>query len=797
MPKIVAVGDQSAGKSSLIEGISEIRVPRESGICTRCPLQIKTTADKRANAVWKCTVSLVKKYDYIGSGSVSGTDLETCAAGPFYPWVEKSEATTVTFAEVEDKEQLEHIIRCAQIATLNPRKDPRLLVDRDISDLAIEVEFSPNLIVLSITGPGLPSLTFFDLPGLISNAQNDEDRYNLKLIKNLMRMYVKQDNTIVLTAIPMDQEIETSTASGLLRKDNVANRCVGVLTKPDRYTAPDRVAHWNEVLSGKSYKFGYGYYVARQPSSQEIAMGITHAQAREAESAFFESEQWKSRFHGFNERLGTRKLQIALSEMLSRLILKCLPGIVSQVESKRIQIDAQLAKLPEPPANSIQEVITVLMSFERKVSQFLNDDIHHHALWRGWLKINDGFRRAIADLKPSLLLWTDPPDISDIPASTTSTPQKAHMTTTSSKRTANVAVINIGISEDDDTLTATPTPSKRLKTQNGAAIVTPTRLKNTQKPSGAMSRASETSVKKKQFKLPEIQTILEYYCANGLGGIDRRAIDSMILSTLEDWHEPMLAALGAVETELRKMLLQSLEEACAKYRSTELYREMSSLILDRFLPSHIRRQGETLKTLLALERTKPMTKDRGNFERLEMEEHDHLVKARHRQRVRDYFDVLHESSGKPVSEEVRARGEADDKLRQRLGQDQFRREIEAAARVRGYYLLASSRFIDHVCQLIENDLFQRFKDELREELLDGLHIRDEQCKSTMLDHSERPHEANKAAGHDYSARLLEDNPDRVAKRKTLKTQRARLEQAHFRLEELKRQFGTDVHVQIN
>ena len=35
LPKIVVVGDQSAGKSSLIEALSEIKVPRSSGTCTR------------------------------------------------------------------------------------------------------------------------------------------------------------------------------------------------------------------------------------------------------------------------------------------------------------------------------------------------------------------------------------------------------------------------------------------------------------------------------------------------------------------------------------------------------------------------------------------------------------------------------------------------------------------------------------------------------------------------------------------------------------------------------------------
>jgi GTP-binding protein EngB required for normal cell division len=35
LPKIVVVGDRSAGKSSLIEAITKIRVPRDAGTCTQ------------------------------------------------------------------------------------------------------------------------------------------------------------------------------------------------------------------------------------------------------------------------------------------------------------------------------------------------------------------------------------------------------------------------------------------------------------------------------------------------------------------------------------------------------------------------------------------------------------------------------------------------------------------------------------------------------------------------------------------------------------------------------------------
>lgn len=41
LPRIVTIGDQSAGKSSAIAAISGITVPRKSGICTRVSLWLK------------------------------------------------------------------------------------------------------------------------------------------------------------------------------------------------------------------------------------------------------------------------------------------------------------------------------------------------------------------------------------------------------------------------------------------------------------------------------------------------------------------------------------------------------------------------------------------------------------------------------------------------------------------------------------------------------------------------------------------------------------------------------------
>ena len=40
LPQIIVVGDQSSGKSSVLEGLTELPFPRDSGLCTRFATQI-------------------------------------------------------------------------------------------------------------------------------------------------------------------------------------------------------------------------------------------------------------------------------------------------------------------------------------------------------------------------------------------------------------------------------------------------------------------------------------------------------------------------------------------------------------------------------------------------------------------------------------------------------------------------------------------------------------------------------------------------------------------------------------
>ena len=41
LPTIVMAGNQSSGKSSVVEAIAGIPLPRSSGTCTRCPTEVR------------------------------------------------------------------------------------------------------------------------------------------------------------------------------------------------------------------------------------------------------------------------------------------------------------------------------------------------------------------------------------------------------------------------------------------------------------------------------------------------------------------------------------------------------------------------------------------------------------------------------------------------------------------------------------------------------------------------------------------------------------------------------------
>ena len=213
LPKIVVVGDQSTGKSSLIEGISEIKVPRNADTCTRCPLEINLVEDS-IESEWICKITLITKYHHDSELLERATK-----SRPLGPWVMLDRADKFHFATLTSKSQVENALHRAQLATLNVGNSPAdykpgLPLPRD----DLKVKFSPNVIQLDISGPNLPNLSFYDLPGVISVPEVVDEAYLVTLVKNLVKQYISTPDCINLLALPMTDDAANSTASQLIRE---------------------------------------------------------------------------------------------------------------------------------------------------------------------------------------------------------------------------------------------------------------------------------------------------------------------------------------------------------------------------------------------------------------------------------------------------------------------------------------------------------------------------------------------------------------------------------------------------
>ena len=318
LPKIVVVGDQSTGKSSLIEGISEIKVPRAAGTCTRCPMEINLS---ESSSPWVCKVSLHKKYVYEGHintsrplGKATSRSEGATRARPLGPWALQDPEDFV-FSEVRCKQDVAHTLYLAQLATLNPGSPYEKFLPGNPKPInEHQVKFSPNVVRLDISGPGLPNLSFYDLPGVINVSEIAEEAYLVDLVKNLVKEYIKADDCINLLALPMTDDPANSSASRLIREVKAESRTVGCLTKPDRMQEGESVEQWVQILGGQRFRLGFGYHVIKNNPD----VRVNHALARQEEVAFFEDQEpWAVTLNAYAERFGTLNLQTTLSQRLT------------------------------------------------------------------------------------------------------------------------------------------------------------------------------------------------------------------------------------------------------------------------------------------------------------------------------------------------------------------------------------------------------------------------------------------------------------------------------------------------
>ncbi|KAG9014026.1 hypothetical protein FRB94_000223 [Tulasnella sp. JGI-2019a] len=296
LPQIVVAGSQSVGKSSLIESMSGIKLPRDTGTCTRCPTECRL----KYGPSWACTVTLRFHVD------TEGKPLQEVREVAFSP--------TLT-----DKDEVEKILRRAQRAILRSTLDPTLFLnDEDLRITGHPAQtFSQNCICIRVSGPQVPDLYFYDLPGIIANVGEGGNEQDIALVENLAKSFIDRPNCIILLVISCESAGRLVLRSAELKKRTVDT---SVLTKIDRIESGSE-QKWVDLVQGRENSLPNGWFCVKQPNPEQLRARISWEDAKAAEKAFFaRNAPWMQLETRFRRRLGSPGLAEKLSVILSALV---------------------------------------------------------------------------------------------------------------------------------------------------------------------------------------------------------------------------------------------------------------------------------------------------------------------------------------------------------------------------------------------------------------------------------------------------------------------------------------------
>ncbi|XP_067849420.1 interferon-induced GTP-binding protein Mx3-like [Heptranchias perlo] len=303
LPAIAVIGDQSSGKSSVLEALSGVALPRGSGIVTRCPLELKLKKAKKEK-IWKGRISY-KNY----------------------------------MKELSDPSEVDKEIVKAQ----------NTMAGKDLG-------ISSELISLEVESSNAPDLTLIDLPGIARVAVGNQPQDIGEQIKELIGTYIREDKTINLVVIPCNVDIATTEALKMAQEaDPSGGRTVGILTKPDLVDkgTEDTIL---KIMRNEVVALSKGYMVVKCRGQQDINEQLTLAEALEREKAFFkQNEHFRTLLE---EKMATIQCVAArLTTELVGQIRKTLPTIENEVRCKIAETGRELEMLgSEVPADDEDKI---------------------------------------------------------------------------------------------------------------------------------------------------------------------------------------------------------------------------------------------------------------------------------------------------------------------------------------------------------------------------------------------------------------------------------------------------------
>ncbi|RAK86367.1 dynamin family protein [Aspergillus costaricaensis CBS 115574] len=324
LPQLVVCGNQSSGKSSVLEAISRVRFPAKSNICTRFAT------------------------DVILRRSPTPTIKISIEPGP------------------SRKDARERAILQAFAQELSPAdNDLPTVIEKAKGQMGVDETahsgFSDDVLKVEILGPDQPELTLVNLPGLYYSVSQDQSLEGIRVVRTLTEKYMKNKRSIILAVISAKADYHLQEVLNIAERfDSKRERTLGIITQPDTLE-PDSEEEktYLQFVSNEKIRLQLGWHVLRNRSFETREIPDDARDAREKE--FFNQGRWSSLSRN---NVGIESLRRRLSSILFIQFVKRL-----------LNREKALSKLGSPRTTRQQQrgyLLNISTSFERITGQALH-----------------------------------------------------------------------------------------------------------------------------------------------------------------------------------------------------------------------------------------------------------------------------------------------------------------------------------------------------------------------------------------------------------------------------------------
>ncbi|KAI0185594.1 interferon-induced GTP-binding protein Mx [Xylaria flabelliformis] len=306
LPQIVVCGDQSSGKSSVLEALTEIPFPRSDNLCTRFATEISL----RREATNKLTIRIIpddaRLYD-------------------------EQQEIKLFSQSITNFEDLPKVMDVAMMT-----------MGISNTDGAFNESIFKDILSIEIEGPSQPQVTLVDIPGLISASVKGDSDADITKVAAITDRYISQPRTICLAIVQASNDFANQSILQKVRKfDPEGERTLGVITKvDDPPVGSGREAHFLELAKNEVVVFKLGWHVIKNRKFEERDFTIKERNTSEVE--FFERSIFGS-LHKDNIGIGT--LRTRLSRLLLEHTKNQLPLLSEELEGALQSAKAELGLL--------------------------------------------------------------------------------------------------------------------------------------------------------------------------------------------------------------------------------------------------------------------------------------------------------------------------------------------------------------------------------------------------------------------------------------------------------------------